>query len=390
MALQSLLFRDDPKLRRAATQDAGHITKGSMGEHVRKIQIALNILDGVAIAEDGIYGPETAAAVLAYKRKRDIVNRHYQTHADDITGKMTMASLDAEMRALVARLIPIIGGAGGRFNFLLAGTLATGVSTPKAVILTEPDADSVRWAQQVVAFTQKLPSSAPVMPAMMVKVDKGKTPAEIAAIYKTAASQAGAGGCIVISVGHGGKSPQGDPDVGLVDLGPNNSFKVAGRNNWLVGEWNQGVQAPLTIPPDLKDPPYFHTEPFYADPKPKPRQSRKEDDEQSGSPGAKVRLANWQAYQDICAALQSQKLGCVALITCVVGNAPGMLRKMAQQWGCGIWAYKRLVTIVPASNGRERARFDTDSEGTNPAITTNTPLAEVMPPPSSDGVWIMP
>jgi hypothetical protein len=175
-------------------------------------------------------------------------------------------------------------------------------------------------------------SSVPVMPATMITVDKGKTPADIAKIYIDAASQAGAGGCIIVSVGHGGMSPEGNPDVGLVDLGPSNSFKVAGRNNWLVGEWNQGVQAPLIIPPNLKDPPYFQTEPFYADPKPKPYHSRKEDDEQSGSEGAKVRLANWKAYEDICAAFKSQKIGCVALITCVVANAPGMLKKMATQW----------------------------------------------------------
>jgi hypothetical protein len=35
--------------------------------------------------------------VLAYKRKRDIVNRAYQQRADDIVGKMTIASLDREI-----------------------------------------------------------------------------------------------------------------------------------------------------------------------------------------------------------------------------------------------------------------------------------------------------
>src|SRR5262249_41293895 len=41
----------------------------------------------------------TAAAVLAYKRKRNIVNRTYQAQADNIVGKMTMAALDREMVA---------------------------------------------------------------------------------------------------------------------------------------------------------------------------------------------------------------------------------------------------------------------------------------------------
>jgi len=160
----------------------------------------------MAIAEDGIYGPETAGAVLAYKRKHNIVNLRYQTQADDIVGKMTMASLDGDMQALGVRLLPFIGVFGGQLNFLLAATLATGASAPKAVILTEPDADAVKRAEQVVAFTRRMSSSAPVMPIDMINVEKGKTPAEIAEIYKKAASQAGTGGCIIISVGASGRT----------------------------------------------------------------------------------------------------------------------------------------------------------------------------------------
>jgi hypothetical protein len=43
------------------------------------------------------YGPSTAAAVLKFKQKRNIVNRAYQTQADNIVGKMTIAALDNEM-----------------------------------------------------------------------------------------------------------------------------------------------------------------------------------------------------------------------------------------------------------------------------------------------------
>src|SRR5262249_43606378 len=43
------------------------------------------------------YGPSTAAGVLAYKKKRKIVNRSYQSTEDDVVGKMTIASLDKEM-----------------------------------------------------------------------------------------------------------------------------------------------------------------------------------------------------------------------------------------------------------------------------------------------------
>ena len=42
----------------------------------------------------------TAAAVVAYKRTRKIINYKYQTEADDIVGKMTIAALDRELLGL--------------------------------------------------------------------------------------------------------------------------------------------------------------------------------------------------------------------------------------------------------------------------------------------------
>jgi peptidoglycan hydrolase-like protein with peptidoglycan-binding domain len=97
LALQSQLFRGDAQLEAAAISDPSHIVRGALGDHVRKIQQALIILDAAEIEIDGVYGSETAAAVLGYKRKRALVNRSYQQTADDIVGKMTMASLDSEM-----------------------------------------------------------------------------------------------------------------------------------------------------------------------------------------------------------------------------------------------------------------------------------------------------
>ncbi|NJN46969.1 MAG: peptidoglycan-binding protein [Candidatus Competibacteraceae bacterium] len=99
MSLQSQLFRGDPKLEAAAVSDPAHIMPGTGGDHVRKIQLALIQLNGAAITADGVYGPATAAAVLAFKQKRNIINRSYQTKADNIVGKMTIAALDREMLA---------------------------------------------------------------------------------------------------------------------------------------------------------------------------------------------------------------------------------------------------------------------------------------------------
>ncbi len=101
MPLLSELFRGDSKLENATIHDSAHILPGSSGPHVEKIQVALMLLDSASIAPRelviDLYGETTAASVLAYKRKRNIVNRSYQSTADNIVGKMTIASLDSEM-----------------------------------------------------------------------------------------------------------------------------------------------------------------------------------------------------------------------------------------------------------------------------------------------------
>jgi hypothetical protein len=42
--------------------------------------------------------------VLGFKQRRDIVNRSYQSQADAIVGKMTMAALDSEMVEIEKRI----------------------------------------------------------------------------------------------------------------------------------------------------------------------------------------------------------------------------------------------------------------------------------------------
>jgi peptidoglycan hydrolase-like protein with peptidoglycan-binding domain len=107
MALKSILFRDDIKLEACLTRDSAHVTRGASGDHVAKIQTAVSRLDGYNIAFEEVrarsYGPSTAAAVLAYKKKRKIINRSYQTQADDIVGKMTIARLDDELATIERR-----------------------------------------------------------------------------------------------------------------------------------------------------------------------------------------------------------------------------------------------------------------------------------------------
>ena len=71
------------------------------GNHVAKVQTALRLLDlaqlDAADLSGKCYGRSTAAAVLSFKNKRGIINHAYQSKADDIVGKMTVAAMDKEM-----------------------------------------------------------------------------------------------------------------------------------------------------------------------------------------------------------------------------------------------------------------------------------------------------
>jgi peptidoglycan hydrolase-like protein with peptidoglycan-binding domain len=103
MPLVSKLFTvpRDPKLEACLISDPAHVTPGSIGDHVKRIQIALNQLSNVFLRIDGNYGPKTAAAVKAFKSapNRRILGPG-QTTADDIVGKKTIKRLDDEMDIL--------------------------------------------------------------------------------------------------------------------------------------------------------------------------------------------------------------------------------------------------------------------------------------------------
>lgn len=110
MALTSKLFKGDPAFESCLVRDSAHVVPGAQGPHVNKIHTALLALDSYSVSADelaaGRYGPSTAAGVLAYKRKRNIVNRSYQTTADNIVGKMTIASMDREMFRHELNVVP--------------------------------------------------------------------------------------------------------------------------------------------------------------------------------------------------------------------------------------------------------------------------------------------
>ncbi|MBL8750788.1 MAG: hypothetical protein JNK78_16630 [Planctomycetes bacterium] len=108
MQLSSNLFtkpRRNPRLDKCLVDDLAHITlrqPREQGDHVTRVHLALltimrnpNLGTEVVRAE---YGPATAAAVLRFKRERNILNTAlHQTAPDNVVGKKTIAALDAEM-----------------------------------------------------------------------------------------------------------------------------------------------------------------------------------------------------------------------------------------------------------------------------------------------------
>ena len=151
MPLTSSLFKRSAQLQACAREDPAHVTIGAVGEHVAKIQFALFAIDRLTINRSELvaqrYGTSTAAAVLAYKNQRAIINRSYQVAADNIVGKMTIASLDKDM--LLRERVPNSGSdcrrigtsAAPRAEALsiaargseLRGAKSVGPTAPKAV-----------------------------------------------------------------------------------------------------------------------------------------------------------------------------------------------------------------------------------------------------------------
>lgn len=59
-------------LGEVAKAQAGHLTIGSRGPEVRDLQRALNWALGIGIEEDGLFGPRTRSAVMAYQARHDM------------------------------------------------------------------------------------------------------------------------------------------------------------------------------------------------------------------------------------------------------------------------------------------------------------------------------
>src|SRR5215472_1929069 len=139
MALSSLWFSGNDRLRLCSSSDAAHVKIGDRGDHVLLIQGALALVDGLAVDPSenttACYGPSTAAAVLSYKSRRNIVNRSYETAPDDIVGRMTISALDDDIRIREAAQFQLVGAALPFARSLFFAPRAT--TTVRGVVVTE-------------------------------------------------------------------------------------------------------------------------------------------------------------------------------------------------------------------------------------------------------------
>jgi hypothetical protein len=350
---------------------------GDNGVHVFLIQIALNFIDNVAIDENELssmsYGQSTASAVLAYKRKRSIINRSYQQTPDNIVGKMTIDSLDKDMALKESSLISLAGFAA---PFLRGLFLAPSLKMQPAsfVVVTEKNAPFLNWARSFAKGPQPFNRG-------IVEIANGTGIDQVAAQLKRAATTAGRGGVVILSVGHGSlASATGSNDEGAFELGPAGSFIVAGRN--------------ATIKPTKaaiagKFPKPSHVSVFYdfrvpdSTQKSGFRQSDKERDEaQSGNPNARTRLDNFRRFEDVARTFKGIGLSAVILLTCKVGGASGFMKRFRQHIGVPLIAYTRRVAGQELSPTRSRLFLEGDSPGSG----TNIPFNERMIPLSKDMV----
>lgn len=173
---------------------------------------------------------------------------------------------------------------------------------------------------------------------------------------RDATAAAGTNGTLIFNVGHGASNA--NPYDGVVDLAPGRKLRLGGANtaNTFVNVFYDvnlsGPEGFSGMDNDLK---------FNA-----------------GLATASERQRHWQTYKQICQLFRQARLYKVVFITCRVGNSTEFLRKIANDWGTIIEAYKRRMVVAPQPNGRTRMYLEGDApgSGTNvPAAEENLPLA---------------
>jgi hypothetical protein len=208
------------------------------------------------------------------------------------------------------------------------------------VILSESSGHFADWTKKFVARQ-------PQGRVVLFEPDN-QTPAEAANRMIDAIKQAGTGGTLIVSVGHGSTSTSGNTGEGTCELAPKGAFKIVGRN---------GANGFVDV--------------FYDAPTGPTGQSQLDFDLKNNPNSS--RLANFRVYKSICDQFKATKLLRVILLTCNVGRSEEFLRKIANDWGTVVFAYTKQVscTRITLTAGRQISnRFFMHLHGENVPFPT--------------------
>jgi hypothetical protein len=170
-----------------------------------------------------------------------------------------------------------------------------------------------KWGERFVK-RQPLSRVQHLIPAS-VTADAAKT-----AIIR-AITAAGTDGRVIMNVGHGAGGGPLLPTEGSFEMAPGGAMRIGGRGvaNCYVDVFYDVKSSPVAMS-DLE-----------FDLKNNPKSQR---------------LAHWRVYQEIATAFKTTKPRELILLTCRVGNATEFLRKVANDWGIVITAYRQRVALT--------------------------------------------
>jgi hypothetical protein len=350
MPLVSRWFAGNARLQACLVSDPAHVVQGDSGAHVSLIQEALQLLDGTEIAAEELsgyqYGRSTAAAVLHFKQQRNIVNRTYQSAADDIVGKMTIRALDEEIAARERQ----------RAKVLLAFSIP---AQPLGIIVSQSHPFPSTWASQVEQAHKTL---------VRKKDSPGGTPEQAVKQLQALIRSAGPGGLMIFAVGHG---------IAKADFPASGGFDLADHGRLRIG----GVGS-------NRDPKTFANV-FYADKPPAGstiKFSEKEIDERTRPAGSARRLKHFALFEQLSQTFRSSK-PLIVLLTCRVGLSRDFLQKVSNLWQTPIVAYDDFIAYegdvrdgrllrVRAILDRDKGKFGSPKPGTNTTFSeTSIPLS---------------
>ncbi|MEA3060896.1 MAG: hypothetical protein QOJ94_677 [Sphingomonadales bacterium] len=184
----------------------------------------------------------------------------------------------------------------------------------KTVILSVTTDDWEIWGDQFVKRQRLAREQLTISPGVQPEAARAK--------LITAMNKAGAGGTLIVSVGHGSAGQL--PREGTVELAPGRALSLGGAN--------------AAVPPNF-------VSVFYDVPLGPPPAISDLDNDRKNNPGS-VRLRHWQAYQEMAAACRKAALREVVFMTCKVGRSSDFLKKIANDWNVVVRAFTVQVGIA--------------------------------------------